>query len=450
MKNCKTTKIKSKAIRNLFENGVFDIGKKSMSQDYFAKEYLGYKTRATLKRILDNKAGSMAVSEFWERLKKKTILSDTHLIFLSNLEENYLSLYKATGNAEKAYDSIYNIWFTGKIPSDIEKTMTLLTNDSVFTAMLLAYSFYKQDSQKYKGLKCNEVLTLFYNKFEERYNSLDSYALRKLVVPHMQGEFSIALFCMMVGTHLGSLKKRNLKEYMIEPWNEDTCWINLLEYKEGTEPKTFWFIKSLGEGIYFVCECTIDQANPLLEFTGQFIFTEYERKYITINDGVNAAICFLNLSDTEMIVYDDKKEICKLRKVDICGHENKLYKNTWENLINKTIQSKEFEERFVNSLSNWLKKVSIGFPDSYRILDCIKTKRSLMYRIEHQRSSYWLRIELLLYPELKDIQPTDELDITSTEEQCYITWLDYGSRIAIDGLPHLSNEEVIKELGLDK
>ena len=450
MENCNKTEIKSKAIRNLFENGVFNTGKNTMSQDYFAKVYLGYNTRSTLKRILDGEAGSQAVSEFWERLKKKTTLSDTHLIYLSSLEENYQSFYKTTGNVEKAYDSIYNILFTRKIPSDIEESITLLTNDSVFTAMLLAYSFYKQDPQKYMGLKFNEVLTLFYNKFEERYNSLDSYAFRKLMVPYMQGEFSVALFCMMVGPHLGSLKKRNFKEYMIEPWNEDTCWINLLDYKEGTKPETFWLLKSLGEGVYFICESTIDPVNPLLEFTGQIIFSEYERKYITINDGVNAPTCFLDLSDTEMIVYDEGKELLKFQKVDICDHENKLYKHTWEKQINETIKSVDFEERFVDSLSNWLKKVSIDFPDSYRILDCIKTKRHLLYKIEHQRNSYWLCIELLLYPELNDIQPTDEPNIILTEGQCYLNWLDYGNRIAIDGLTHLSSEGVVEFLGLDK
>lgn len=446
MEQTKEIDIKSKAIRNLFENKILGL----MSKEYFAKNYLGYKTRSTLDRILEGRASKRAVDGCWERLKRKESINDTHLLYLSNLEENYQSVLKAVGNdAAKVYDCIYDIWFTGKVPSEAEEHISLLTNEPFFTGMLLAYSFYKQAPQDYNSQTLHNVITLFYGKFEERYRSFDLYVSKKIEVVNLAQEFTIGGFCCSIGPALDGLKTKNFHKYRIEPWKEDTCWINLLEYPEGTTPETFSFLKYLEDGVYCICKSTIDPVNPTVGPCAQFFFLEYERKYVIINDAKKAGVLFLDLSDTELVIYDTEKTLYKYRKVDISTHEDKVYNHVLENRINKTIKSNEFEEQFVNSMVEWIKKTGLDFPDSYTIVDCIKTKSHLLYKIKHQSNSYWVSIDLLLYPELNDIPLREEPDFIDKDGQRHLAWLEYGNSLAIDGLEHLSNEDVIKFLHLN-
>ena len=442
MKQRKELEIKTKAIQNLFENKILG----SKSKENFAKSYLGYKTRSTLDRILEGSASKRAVDACWERLKQKESISDTYLLYLSNLEENYQSVLKAVDNdAEKAYDFIYDIWFTGKVPSETEERISLLTNKPLFTGMLLAYSFYKQSPQDYNSQTLHNVITLFYGKFAERYRSFDLYVFKKKEVVNFFQEFTIGNFCSPIGAVLDSLKTKNFHKYTIEPWKEDTCWINLLEYPEGTTPETFTFLKYLEDGGYYMCESTIDPVNPSVGPSAIFVFSECERKYVIIDNGEESRALFLDFLDTEMVIYGTEKTLYKYRKVDVSTHED----NVWENLINETIKSNEFKEQFVNSMVELIKKTGLDFPDSYTTVECIKTKSHLLYKIKHQSNSYWVCIDLLLYPEFNDIPLSEEPDFIDKDGQCHLAWLKYGNSLAIDGLEHLSNEDVIKFLHLN-
>ena len=437
-------KKKQEAICKLWHNKVFDTVSTKYTDRNFPKEVLGC-SRGSFQNVIYGKAKEDGVNIIWNKLKKYYVIDDDYLFALARIEDDYNRIQSVIGADKDVYEWAFKFWLDGCSPEG-EVTLALPENLE-YSGILLAYCFYRQAPEEYRGYTLGKMKDLFLDKFIQSYKSLDVYNLKKPDPMIDRYEFLIIIFCTYISDFLKQLKTYKI-ENVIQPWKDTTYWIDTLEYPEGTIPKSFYIFDIFDKETYAIIKSSIDPQKPELIFFGVAVIKQNANNTtISMFDGEGKIHFSINLSENELIIYYTTGEIAwKLRQVDISQQVNGKYTHTWINMVNKTIESEVFNKELENICCKFANDTRLVLSASCQVIDKIKNSNSLFYKLQHNSKIFWIQIDFGKYQELKTLQD-DELEIAESNGSFYFVWPPCN-RISLDKFEHLSNEDVIHALGL--
>ena len=439
-------------IIKLLENKVFDTVNKSMTQVDFAK-LLGYKTRSSLQRVLEKKAGPKAVDELWNRLSNMDKMgNEGYLKYVAVLKDDYERLIDVLKTDQDVFDWVAEFWWNGRMSARDKKIVLSFPKDNDYIGMLLAYSFYRQDPGKYKTLKLYELKSLFADSLAEKYRTFDTDVFKNIKINDVDDcDFSIYSFCVIFGISLTRIKTLTAKEVAERLFENDTYWIDPLSSSKHTDQNFFYILKDLGDGAYFIIKSTIkDNQEPDFDFPGYVGITKINGiSLFALNNGekVDSYIMFMDGRDEINLQTIDGKLFKKLQRIDINSNDNVI--EDWIYKIREIVTSPDIENKIVSGMLSVLKKMGIEYQERYAITQCIKTSDYLFYKLLDISEEYWIKIELAVYPELNVIQPSDEAYIIKAGDSFMMKWPDASLHLKIDNLEKNTNTDIIDFLNLD-
>lgn len=443
-------KKKQEAICKLWHNKVFDTDSVKFTYKTFPKIILGYEDgRSSFQNVIYGKVKEDGVNIIWDKLKSFFECSDDFLFALSRIEEDYNKILSVVHTNEEAYEWAFKFWLNGYTPAS-EATLTFPNNND-YSGTLLAYCFYRMCSENCYEYSLGEMKGLFMDKFKQFYKSLDLFNIIKPNPLVDDNYFSVILFCNLINQYLKFLKTREMEDVII-PWEDTTYWIDILELPEDTIPMKFYVFEPIGSGVYCIIKSTIEKEKPELIFYGIAVMRQKPNyTFISFFDGEEIMLYEMSLTDSEVILYYvTGKEAWKFRRIDIRLQENGKYPNGWIRKINQTLESERFNKECEKIFNAYLKNTKTEISSESEVTGRISTKKCIYYKLKHNNAAFWIRVDLKKYPELTDKQDDDELSIVKCDDSYELLWRSSGGRIPLNDLETLTNEAMVKELGLDK
>lgn len=454
------TEQKRQAIIRLYRDKMFDAPDKRHTQESFAKDILA-SAKSSFLRVLNGKAQDRGVDNIWENLKRNVKTDDDMLYFLSRVKGDYEAILEKLGSKDAVYDWAEDFWYYEKQPVIENGDLPYLPTHNLYLSIFLTYSFYRLAPEVYCKLNLGELTVLFWERFKKQLPILFDSAKKEMEKEFETYEFTLlGMVGFITGILLG-IKKINKNNSIQQPWDYDTCWINLSENKKGSEPKTFYLFKIFEGGVYFIIKSELNRNDtPKIEIRGaafieQLAVLNEQYQYIVINNGdiEKPEIYDLDLSKTNKMVFRKGNEIIsEFEKVDIYPDKTGMYRNAWSHIIRKTVESEEFVTLMKSEILQWSHNFDKITEMFCQVDECIKTREYFYFRMDDRRQRYWIKIELSLYPMIKDIQPNKILKALKSGDS-YDLYLRENNNFAIISLGEfetLTNEALIKELGLDK
>ena len=96
---------------------------------------------------------------------------------LARIEDDYNRIQSVIGADKDVYEWAFKFWLDGCSP---EGAVTLALPENLeYSGILLAYCFYRQAPEEYRGYTLGKMKDLFLDKFIQSYKSLDVYNLKK-------------------------------------------------------------------------------------------------------------------------------------------------------------------------------------------------------------------------------------------------------------------------------
>ena len=451
-------KKKQEAICKLWHNKVFDTVSTKYTDRNFPKEVLGYKDgRCSFQKVIYGEAGKDGVNIIWNKLKKYYKTDDDFLFALAKVTDYYDKILSDVGTSIAAYDWISKYWLLEEIPTQDSKVVMPSMSDSYdydYKSLLFAYSFCRQLLENNRQYTILEAKNLFCKSLTEKFPTLNLYNLNTFTCVVESNEFSISLFCAYIGSILFHLKEKELKR-LLQPWPEDTFWINTLENTKEAKPEYFYMLKYIKEAkVYFMVKSTLNhlQEQDIYSLGAVCIGESQNELFITFNNIINIEVYDLDLSGTdEMNLYKKGNLSFQFKRIDIHPNEKGMYIHEWNYIISKIVTSQSFQNKIDSIFVEFSEKIGVGIPVDSIVLECIKTKKYLLYKLkDYQNQEIWIKIELLHYPELNVVQPIHKMYFCDKGDSWDITWPTIDLRISMSDVEKISNEDIANLLGLNK
>ena len=173
---------------------------------------------------------------------------------------------------------------------------------------------------------------------------------------------------------------------------------------------------------------------------------------MAFNNVINIEVYDLDLSGTdEMNLYKKGNLSFQFKRIDIHPNEKGMYIHEWNYIISKIVTSQSFQNKIDSIFVEFSEKIGVGIPVDSFVLECIKTKKYLLYKLkDSQNQDIWIKIELLHYPELNVVQPIHKMYFCDKGDSWDITWPTIDLRISMSDVEKISNEDIANLLGLNK
>lgn len=454
------TEQKRQAIIRLYRDKVFDAPDKRHTQASFAKDILD-SAKSSFQRILKGEAQDRSVVNVWENLKKNVNVDDDTLYFLSRVKVDYEAILEKLGSKDAVYDWVEDFWYYEKQPVIENGDLPYLPTHNLYLSIFLAYSFYRLAPDVYCKLNIGQLNMLFWERFKKQLPILFNSSKKEQEKKFGVYKFTLLGMVSCITGILVGIKTLNKNNSIQQPWDYDTCWINLSETRQGSKPKTFYLFKILEGECYLIIKSELNRNDtPKIEICGtavigQLAVLNEQYQYIAIHNGdiEKHEMYDLDLSKTNKMVFRKGNEIIsEFEKVDIYPDKNGMYRNAWSHIIHKTVESKEFMTLLCSEILQWSHNFDKITEMLCQVDECIKTREYFYFRMDDRKQRFWMKIDLSLHPMLKDIQPNkillalksgDSYDLHLQENNNF-------SLISLGEFETLTNEAMVKELGLDK
>lgn len=451
-------KKKQEAICKLWHNKVFDTASTKYTDRNFPKEVLGYKDgRCSFQKVIYGEAGKDGVNIIWNKLKKYYKTDDDFLFALAKVTDYYDKILSDVGTSIAAYDWISKYWFLGEIPTQDSKVVMPSMSDSYdydYKSLLFAYSFCRQLLENNRQYTILEVKNLFCKSLTEKFPTLNLYNLNSFTSVVERKEFSISLFCEYIGCILFHLKEKEFKR-LLQPWTEDSFWVNTLENTKEAKPEYFYMLKYIKEAkAYFMVKSTLNhlQEQDIYSLGAVGIGESQNELFMTFNNVINIEVYDLDLSGTDkMNLYKKGNLSFQFKRIDIHPNGKGMYIHEWNYIISKIVTSQSFQNKIDSIFVEFSEKMGVGIPVDSLVVECIKTKKHLLYKLKDSKNQeFWIKIELSDYPELNIIQPSHRMCFLDDGNSHFMTWPTIDLRISMNDVENISNEDIANLLGLNK
>lgn len=449
------TEQKRQTIIRLYRDKVFDTPDKRHTQESFAHEILD-SAKSSFQRILRGEAQDRGVDNIWENLKRKNAPADDDMLyFLSRLKDDYETILEKLGNNDAVYDWVEDFWYYEKQPVIENEDLPYLPTHYLYLSMFLAYSFYRLAPEIYCKLKIGQLYRLFRERFKKPVPILFNSQEKEIENEYGALEFALLHMVAYIGGILTGLKAINKNNIIHQPWDYDTCWINLSETKQGGKPETFYLFKIIDGKCYLMIKSELNHIDaPKIEICGIAVIMQYpvlNEPFITINSGNKNKMYDIDLSETNKMVFRKGNEkITEFEKVDIYPDKNGLYRNDWSHIIFMTVKSEKFMLQLNDEFNQWSHNFGNNRQFVCQVDECIKTQECFYFRIDDRSQRFWIKIDLTLHTIFKNIQPSKNSHALKSGASYDLFLEESNSLIPLSEFETLTNEEMIKELGLDK
>lgn len=454
------SKMKRKAICSLIDSRVFSINDVPLTQDELARDILGYGTRSSFQNVLNGKAGARSIDNLWQRIKDLYDCDDKQLFLLARVKEDYERILSVIKNECHAFDWVMEYWWTMKQPVtdplNIDTSvLPQLPEDLYYLGMLLAYAYYREVPEEMYGCQLDELKGRIMDRILNLYPSLDFEYLKKNRSVLGDLPFSVGNFCFYLSGQLKLMRTFRI-DNAIQPWESDTYWVSCSENEEESSPESFYTLKHISEEYYFLFHTeltcgTVSSTEPL----GTVVIVrlpENKKLFLSIDNGEESMLWVLKMPvKGKMMLYDNEGELEEtLVQVKTSPNAQGKYKHAWHHIIHKTVADGEFHAQLKAVMDTFFTGCGFRNRCDSKMLSCIRTQDCLFYRLYHLQQHIWIKIELSLYPELKNTLPSETVKVVKNADHYELEWEDKCHRIQLDGQMSITNQEIISRMGLDK